>query len=276
MMPKISVIMGIYNCAGTLKESIDSILAQSYDNWELIMCDDASTDDTYELAKSYVHKYPEKIVLVRNEKNLRLAGSLNHCLRYATGKYIARMDGDDISMPERLRKQVEFLENHPEFQVVGTGMLSFDEHGVRGVTLGEPAPQPASLAKRVPFCHATIVMRAEAYKALGGYRVCRETRRMEDLDLWLRFFEAGYAGYNLQEPLYMVREDSQAFRRRKLTYSIDNAVLLFQACRRLRLPLKSYLYVLKPIIAGLAPSFVMQMYHKKRLLSSRSPKPFEG
>lgn len=266
MKPKISVIMGIYNCADTLSESIDSILAQTYDHWELIMCDDASTDRTYELAKSYADKYPDKMKVVRNETNMRLAGTLNHCLKHVTGKYVARMDGDDISVPDRFEKQLEFLENNPQWQVVGTGMLSFDEKGVRGVRLAEPQPEPHNIVKRNPFCHATIMMRSNAYKALEGYRVNRQTRRMEDLDLWIRFFEKGYRGYNLQEPLYMVREDSQAFKRRKLTYSIDTANLVFQACRKLQLPLNSYIYVLKPIIAGLTPKYVMNLYHKRSLV----------
>jgi glycosyltransferase EpsE len=266
MKPKVSVIMGIYNCEDTLSESIESILAQTYDNWELIMCDDASTDNTYIVAKSYAQKYPDKIIMIRNEKNIRLAGALNHCLRYATGKYVARMDGDDISMPERFEKQVDFLEHNLNWQVVGTGMLSFDEKGVRGVRLAEPEPEPNTIVKRNPFCHATVIMRSEVYKALDGYRVCRQTRRMEDLDLWIRFFEKGYRGYNLQEPLYKVRENSDAFKRRKLTYSIDTASLVYQACRRLQLPLKSYLYVLKPILAGLTPKYVMNLYHKHQLV----------
>jgi len=257
--------MGVYNCAETLPESIESILSQTYEYWELIICDDASTDRTLSVALDYSRKYPEKIKVIRNEKNLRLAGALNHCLQHVTGKYVARMDGDDLSMPDRLRKQVDFLENHPEYQVVGTGMISFDQYSVRGVTLCEMNPNPSIIVKKVPFCHATILMRAETYRALGGYRINRRTRRMEDLDLWIRFFEHGYRGFNLQEPLYKVREDHSALKRRKLTYSIDAAVLVFQACRRLKLPVKNYLYVLKPVLAGLAPAYLMNLYHRRRL-----------
>lgn len=270
MKTEVSVIMGVYNCEETLSESIDSILAQTYENWELIMCDDASTDNTYNIAKKYAQNFPDKIKIIRNEKNIRLAGALNHCLKYVKGKYVARMDGDDVSMPDRFEKQVYFLENNPNYQVVGTGMFSFDEEGVRGVRMVEPEPGPGTIIKMPPFCHATIMMRAEVYQALDGYRVSRQTRRMEDLDLWLRFYERGYRGYNLQEALYKVREDDKALSRRKLTYSIDSAILVFQACRRLKLPLRSYLYVFKPIIASILPTKLMNLYHKIQLKKNHS------
>ena len=83
--PKISVIMGIYNCEETLAESIESILSQSYKNWELIMCDDASTDGTYQIARRYADHYSDRITLIQNKTNQRLAASLNRCLTYATG-----------------------------------------------------------------------------------------------------------------------------------------------------------------------------------------------
>ncbi|AOC92540.1 glycosyltransferase family 2 protein [Bacillus amyloliquefaciens] len=262
--PKISVIMGIYNCEQTLAESIESILSQSYKNWELIMCDDASTDGTYQIACRYADHYSDRITLIQNKTNQRLAASLNRCLTYASGDYIARQDGDDISAPRRLEKQAAFLNKHAHYQVVGTGMLVFDEFGVRGARLLPPVPKPEIMAKGTPFCHGTIMMRAEAYKALGGYRSVRRTRRMEDIDLWLRFFEEGFRGYNLQETLYKVREDSDAFKRRSFTYSIDNAVLVFQACRRLKLPLSHYVYIAKPLIRAITPPAVMNRYHKNR------------
>ncbi|AEP88340.1 glycosyltransferase EpsE [Bacillus spizizenii] len=267
--PKVSVIMGIYNCERTLAESIESILSQSYKNWELIMCDDASTDGTLRIAKQYAAHYSDRIKLIQNKTNKRLAASLNHCLSHATGEYIARQDGDDFSFPRRLEKQVAFLEKHHHYQVVGTGMLVFDECGVRGTRILPSVPEPGIMAKGTPFCHGTIMMRASAYRTLKGYRSVRRTRRMEDIDLWLRFFEEGFRGYNLQEALYKVREDSDAFKRRSFTYSIDNAILVYQACRRLKLPLSDYIYIAKPLIRAFMPPAVMNRYHKKRVMNQK-------
>ena len=115
-MPTVSVIMGIYNTESKLADSIESILQQTYSDWELIMCDDGSTDRTYEIAKKYSDKY-ENIYLLKNNKNMGLAYSLNKCLKYASGKYIARSDADDINLPNRFKVQVEFLEKNPQYQL---------------------------------------------------------------------------------------------------------------------------------------------------------------
>ena len=123
---KVSVIMGIYNCASTLDESIGSILNQSYSNWELIMCDDGSMGDTYQKALFYKKKYGDRIILLRNEHNMGLNYTLNKCLEVATGDYVARMDGDDISLPTRFEKEVRYLEEHSEMAIVSTPMIFFD------------------------------------------------------------------------------------------------------------------------------------------------------
>ena len=98
MKGKISIIMGAYNCEDTLSEAIDSIIQQTYKDWELIICDDGSKDNTLSIAKEYEKQY-ENIHVYKNEKNLGLNKTLNKCLSYAKGEYIARMDGDDISLP---------------------------------------------------------------------------------------------------------------------------------------------------------------------------------
>jgi len=261
--PKVSIIMGIYNCSKTLRESLDSIVIQTYKNWELILCDDCSTDGTNKIALEYAMKFPN-IRLINNSENLGLAATLNHCLKFANGKYVARMDGDDISLPNRLQVQVDFLEENPEFALVGTGMISFDEEGDKGIRIGKPQPQKTDLAKNNPFMHATIMMRHEAYSLLSGYRVKHYTRRTEDVDLWFRFFAAGFIGYNLQEAYYKVREDESAYKRRKFKYALDSARLVFEGCKLLKLPLRYYLFVLKPIISNLTPKFIMKKYYKFR------------
>ena len=107
---KVSVIMGFYNNESTLARAINSILNQTYDKWELIMCDDGSTDYSYSIAKDYFKKYPDRIKLLQNPKNRHLANALNRCLKVASGEYIARMDADDESLPQRFELQAEFLE----------------------------------------------------------------------------------------------------------------------------------------------------------------------
>lgn len=212
---KVSVLMGIYNCADTLAEALDTILAQTYENWELILCDDCSTDNTYELAEQYRQRYPEKIILLKNETNSRLAFTLNRCLSVATGEFVARMDGDDRSVPERFEKQVAFLRAHPDVVLVGTGMQRFADDGSFGAAARCPEwPDRLTPHSHLAFNHATIMAYKSVYDALGGYTVCPRTVRGQDRDLWYRFFAAGYKGANMQEDLYQVREGIAAIRRR--------------------------------------------------------------
>lgn len=196
MSANVSIIMGIYNCAETLPEAIESILNQTYLNWELIMCDDGSSDDTWKIAIRYAEKYPDKIKILKNESNKGLNYTLNRCLKKATGKYIARMDGDDISMPERLEKEVSFLEEHKEYAIVSTPMIYFDEYGEWGEGKAIEIPQLKDFVFHPPFhCHAPCMIRKEAYDRVGGYTVDKRLLRYEDCNLWYKLYSKGYRGY---------------------------------------------------------------------------------
>ena len=98
---KVSVIMASYNGEKYISDAIQSLLDQTFQDWELVICDDCSTDSTYQILKRYAEKYPDKFQVLHNEKNLRLAASLNRCIKCTRGEYIARMDDDDVSLPER-------------------------------------------------------------------------------------------------------------------------------------------------------------------------------
>lgn len=208
--------MGIYNCEKTLSQAIDSIIAQTYTNWEMIICDDCSTDDSAIIAEQYQQQFPNKIVLVRNDRNSGLAYSLNHCLEEASGYYVARMDGDDISAPDRFRKQVDYLKSHLEIQLVGTQMQLFNEDGYLGIEKRPEHTDKWTLHTIIPFNHATILTYKYVYDKLKGYTVAKRTMRGQDYDLWFRFFKEGFTGDNIQEPLYYVREDMNAIKRRTI------------------------------------------------------------
>lgn len=263
MSGKVSIIMGVYNCENLVSESIESILSQTYKNWELIICDDNSTDNTYNILELYKDKYPQKIILLKNEQNYGLAYSLNHCLQYASGDYIARQDGDDISTKNRLEKQVKFLQENKEFDLVASSMTAFDESGVIGIRgISIQIPTHIDLPKTVPFCHATIMARKYVYDNLNGYTVNKYTMRCEDAELWFRFFKAGYKGYNLKEPLYMVRDDRNAYKRRTLKSYINLIKVNFEGYRLLNMPINKYIYLLKPIISAIVPRYFMKLYHR--------------
>lgn len=254
----VSVLMGIYNCEDTLAESIESILNQTHSNLELIMCDDGSTDNTYEIASEYAKK-DSRIILLKNEKNLTLGPTLNNCLAVAKGKYCARMDGDDLSTPDRFEKQVAFLETHPEFDVVGSFMQIYGTDKLRVVC---EYPQIDLLAKSNPCCHATIMMRTDVYREIEGYSTDPKLTRIEDVDMFWRFYLAGHKAANIQEALYIVRENQDTFKRRKAKFSFTVAAYLAKRCHEANIPLKSRLFILKPVIAAITPNELVRLYHR--------------
>ena len=206
--PRVSIIMGLFNVEQTLDEAIESILNQTYKEWKLIMCDDGSTDNTYEVAQKYVLKYPNKFLLLKNEHNMGLNYTLNKCLEYSNTDYIARMDGDDLSDPTRIEKEVIFLDTHPEYALVSTQMRLFDEKGVWGRTDVIEYPTKQDFCKHTPFfCHAAVMIRGKVFHEVGGYTVDPKLLRVEDCHLWFKIYAKGYVGANIPEALYSMRDD---------------------------------------------------------------------
>ena len=262
-MPKISIIMGVYNCAPTLQEALDSLYKQSYQDFEIIMCDDGSKDSTLEIAEKNVKEHPSNTYLLKNEVNLGLNETLNRCLSVAKGKYIARMDGDDLSLPKRLEREYYFLEAHPEYAIVSTTMSHFDEGGVFRIGHYEGEPSSKDFIKGTPFCHAPCMVRKEAYDAVGGYSVSDKLLRVEDYHLWFKMYMKGYRGYRINEPLYMMRDDRNAILRRTFKNRKNEAYVKWLIWRGFKLPLVYLLYCLKPLILGILPSKVYMCLHKR-------------
>ncbi len=127
-VPRVSVLMSVYNGERFLRDSVESILGQTFTDFEFLILDDGSTDSTCEILEEYANK-DARIVLVRNDRNLGLTRSLNKGLRLVRGEYLARQDADDISLPKRLEMQVKFLDAHPEVGVVGSALEIIDENG---------------------------------------------------------------------------------------------------------------------------------------------------
>lgn len=248
----VSVIMGVYNGADTLKEALDSLLKQTYEDWELIVCNDCSKDNSLEILNQYATK-DHRIRVIQNDTNSGLAASLNYCLKYVHGEYIARMDCDDCSVSTRLEKQVDFLDEHPEIDLVGTYMQAFDSEGKKNIIKSKLEPTKYDLPKGAAFSHATIMVRTNVMKSLNGYCISKHTVRTEDVDLWYRFFTGGYYGVTIPEPLYLVRMDQAAYKRRKLKYMLHASAIIWYGCDMVGLPFYYKVYCLKPILSWLFP-----------------------
>ena len=254
-------MIGIYNCASTLDEALDSLYNQTFQDFKIILCDDGSSDNTYQVAKSHADAH-DNIILIRNVKNMGLNYTLNRCLEYADMEYCARMDGDDISLPTRFEKEVKFLDEHPEFAIVTTPMKYFDAGGIFRVGTGGREPKLTDFPKASPFCHAPCMVRKEAYDAVDGYTVDKKLLREEDYHLWIKMYKAGYRGYTIDEALYMMRDDRNAARRRTFKSRCNEAYVKHLACKMLGLPFYYHIHCLKPLILGVMPVWMYRWLYK--------------
>lgn len=203
-MPKVSVILPVYNAEKYLEQAIDSILNQTFQDLEIIICDDGSTDKTSNIIAS---KIPTgKVVFLQNDQNCGIVDALNKCLGYAGGKYFARQDADDFSDPSRLKIQVNFLDSFPEFGVYGTKILLIDSHGFPMDVLRYPVrPTINDMMERCCVAHPTVMMRREVYEKIGGYDTDFNMNCCEDYDYWLRAMDAGFKFFNSELCLYTKR-----------------------------------------------------------------------
>lgn len=212
---KISVIMGAHNSSTRFLEAVSSIENQTHTNWEFIICDDGSTDDSYEKLCEYAKDKPQYRI-IRNDHNMGLAATLNHCIEYCDGEYIARMDDDDFSYPQRFEKQIAFLECHPEIDFVSTWADVFDGCKITGQITQPAYPTKWNMAWGSCFIHPATMFRAEALRLVGGYRVAEEVRRGQDYDLFMRMYGNGLQGANLTECLFRYTQEARNRYHRKL------------------------------------------------------------
>lgn len=213
--PMISVIMPVHNGEKYLEESIKSILAQSFTDFELIIINDKCTDSSPEIMEKY-KKIDKRIRIVKTERKENdfsgIVGALNLGLENAQGKYIARIDDDDLALPERFEKQMKFLETNSDIFLVGTGGILIDETGeevkvTKNIT-GHENVLKAVEEKRNPIMHPSIMFRnGSHYK----YRV--KAKHCEDVDLYLQIAFDGRKLDNIDEPLikYRLRRNSLSF-----------------------------------------------------------------
>lgn len=200
-VPKISVLMPAYNCESTIVEAIESILKQTFDDFELIIINDGSTDKTLEKIKQFSDR---RIKIINNEHNFGIIKSLNIGLSVALGEYIARMDSDDISMPNRLEKQIKYLDTHKDTILLGTGRMIFGE-GIKSNKQSYPESDEDIRAYAFianPFIHPALMFRRTVIDSGIVYK--KEYKYIEDYKLILDVMSLGKV-HNLPEVLIKYR-----------------------------------------------------------------------
>ena len=233
--PRVSVLMSVYNSEQFLKEAINSILEQTFEDFEFIVINDGSKDDSLKIIKSY----DDKRIKLISRANKGLTASLNEGLKIASGEYIARQDSDDISVPTRLEKEVEYLDNSPKTALVGSNYTVIDMDGTK-LTTTNVFTQPADLKLTQITCnqygHGSIMLRRNILKDVGGYD--DSVGYVEDYDLWTRISQVADIA-NIEEPLYLYRRNTESITRKNLDLQIqqtfavrDKAFIYFLAHRR--------------------------------------------
>jgi glycosyltransferase involved in cell wall biosynthesis len=201
-LPLVSVLMPAFNAAKVIEDSIESILHQSFTHFELIILDDSSTDATWDIIQKY--KKDSRVILLKNKKNEYIAKSRNTLLSKAKGKYIAWQDADDISMPQRLAKQVSYLEENPKVGLIGGFLEFFSKNGVESIRKYEKNDR--ELRKRIfmysPVAQPAAMIRKECFDEFGKYNEAYPPA--EDIDMSFRIGQE-YLFANLQEVVLLYR-----------------------------------------------------------------------
>ncbi len=254
---KISVVMSVYNAEKYLNEAVDSILAQTYEDFELILINDKSTDSSGAILQDYAQK-DKRVVILENEENMGLTKSLNKGLAIAKGEYIARMDADDISVPERFALQVKYLDEHPDYSFVSCIGRYIDENGKPEQLRLFPETNEeiyAMMPKVDAVMHPGVMFRREDIAKIGNY--CEDFRVVQDYDLWFRGMAAGYKFYNIQQPLVLFRRNDSYNTRKSKAYRMVDYRVRKKGYKINKVPLHKRVYLIVPLALAYIPPKIM-------------------
>jgi glycosyltransferase involved in cell wall biosynthesis len=262
--------MATYNDEKHIAAALDSILSQTYRGFELLVVNDGSSDGTAAILLEYASK-DVRVRVVDCDKNAGLASALNRGLRQTSADLVARMDADDIALPDRLERQIQYLEAHPEIDVLGTFCEDIDDLGnrtgrIRRMPVG--AERNADLVWTNPVIHPTIMFRRDRIMHLGGYNA--SLRRRQDYDLWFRVVAAGMKIDNIPEVLLLYRETADTYRRNGPRAMWEQAKIGLRGCRMVQAGALAYLGVLFPFLTSLMPLTWRRV--AKRMLMNIDPR----
>ncbi len=229
--PEVTVLMAVHNDGRYIKKAVQSIMDQTFEDFEFLIIDDGSSDDSIEILKGF---NDPRIRLISNEKNMGFTRTLNRGLSLARGRYIARMDADDLSLPTRLQEQVAFVKKNPSYGLVGTSYRYIDEQGrqiIEKKLARTNREIKKALLKTNQFAHASVMFTAQAIETVGPYRDF--FTYSQDYDLFLRISEKFHV-YNIPAILmeWRVRLNSASVKYRTLQQRFAQIALLCSLERR--------------------------------------------
>ena len=260
--------MGAYNSGGTIDAAVQSVVSQSFEDWELIICDDGSKDDTLAKANDW-SKRDARIQVICNPANQGLAVTLDNCIAASRSELLIRQDADDISLPGRFARLIKTIDESPSAVVVGSWVTCFDGVNDLGIIRTSSCPIKKDLLKGTIFFHPSCIMRKSAVLSVGGYGNEPWLRRSQDYYLWFRLYAAGMHGLNIQESLYRFREDPAAWRRRSFSARSMESRVRWEGFKLIRVPIWKRWLAFTPLLKCLVPG-PLYAWIRKRRLSTKS------
>ncbi|WP_143414826.1 glycosyltransferase [Geobacillus sp. E263] len=255
IIPKVAVILSTYNAEKYLEDCLQSISNQTYQNFVVNIIDDSSRDNTVSIIRRWCQRDERFRLVAIHEENKGLTKTLNELLSIGDYDYIVRIDADDLMMPERIEKQLQYLENNPDVSVVGSWAIEIDENNL----LGKIRKVPLELEKikelmpKVnPVIHPSVMFRRKDIMSIGGYN--ENFRFAQDYDLWFRCIANGLKIANLNEPLIKYRVSSTHVEKRRMGYRILDAKIRWNGTKIIGCRLTTRLFATAlPIVFGLIP-----------------------
>lgn len=251
-MKLVTVLMSVYNDERYLSDSIESILKQTFTDFEFLIIDDGSTDSTAAILSRYAY-IDSRVRIHTLHGNRGLGYCLNLGVSLAMGKFIARMDADDISRPDRLQRQVLFFQDNQELDVLGSYAVLIDEYGngdrVRSVPLTK-----GDISRNVwsnPFIHSSVMFKKESILRIGSYMP--KLARRQDYELWFRAVKHNLNMQNIADPLISYRFSENTFKKNNVGLMFEQAMIGVRGCFLVGAPLNAYFFVFYPFFRSFFP-----------------------
>lgn len=258
-MKQVSIIMSEYNTPEyLLRNSIQSILDQTYTNFEFIIINDGSSKLIHEIA----HEVNDpRIKVFDNEKNMGLPYSLNRAIDISKNEYILRMDTDDIALPNRVETMIKYMNQNPEYSVVGGSVILYDDEKSYGTIINDIEVDKNVLMKRIVPIHPTVIMKKSHILEVGGYP---QYNRSEDLALWCELLLANHKIRIIPAIVLKYHLSDADYKKRTIKTRKDELVVRYKYYRLFNATFLQKLSILKSVLAGLAPTWVIKLFHERK------------
>ncbi len=269
-LPKISVIMGVKylsNDTASLERSVSSILAQTFRGFEFIICVKEASDIAADFLRRTAEQDSRVILLDGNGTN-HLGGQLNRCIEYARGEFLARMDDDDYSYPDRFEKQLKYLSEHPDAAFVGCRVRLIRGGKPESIRKLPLKPEINDFLFVQPFIHPSLMLRRENVTETGGYSDAPSRKGCEDYDLLMRMYGKGFRGENTESVYLDYTLPPKGKSHRTLKLRLNETVTRFSLYSEMKLLPKALPYVVKPLIAGLIPTALLEKMKERKYKDS--------